>query len=97
MDEQSDIPPRDSAVIQLFKDRDGMPTLVALPDGVILTVHNIGWGYDIGDSYAHVSTNVSPTVEGSSFDILFTDEIARMTDPAGQVLYENPSALRRAP
>ena len=96
MAEQVDISPRDSEVIDLFRDRDGMPTLVSLADGLVFTVHNVGWGYDTGDPYAHVSTNISPTVKGSSFDFFFTDEIARMTDPAGQMLYENPSASRRA-
>jgi len=27
---------------------------------------NIAWGYDVGDEYSHVTSNVSPAVKGSA-------------------------------
>jgi hypothetical protein len=96
MADQSHQPsPADVAVIEIFRQRDGLATLATLADGSLFTVRNIGWGYDIGDPWAHVFTNVSPTVDGASFDFFFTDEISLLADPTGGVLYENPSASRR--
>jgi hypothetical protein len=55
-------------------------------------VYNIAWGYDFGDPYAHLSTDVSPGQEGRSFDFFSTHKITRVTDPlSGQVLLETSS------
>jgi hypothetical protein len=94
-DQPDQPPPADEVVIDIFRHRDGLATLATMADGTLFTVYNIGWGYDFGDAWAHLYTNVSPTVEGSSFDFFFTDEISQLTDPPGGVLYENPSASRR--
>jgi hypothetical protein len=46
-------------------------------------VRNIAWGYDIGDEFAHVTTNVSPAVEGASIDFFFTSEVRAVIDEDG--------------
>lgn len=73
--------PADDEVINLLVERDGIATTVALRNGLGLTVHNIAWGYDIGDEYAHVTSNISPDVEGASVDFFFTNEIESISDP----------------
>jgi hypothetical protein len=83
------VEPVDDDLIQLFRSRDGTRTDVTLKDGRIFAVFDIAWGYDFDDPYAHISTNVSPDVEGQSFDFFFTREIAVVTDPEDEgVLYE---------
>jgi hypothetical protein len=52
-------------------------------------VFNIAWGEDIGDDYEHITSNISPSLEGASVDLFSTDEIARIIDPVrGDVLWE---------
>jgi hypothetical protein len=74
--------PANIEVITLLSSRDGIPTLVALNNGSNCTVHNIAWGYDIGDEHAHVTTNVSPKIDGASIDFFFTSDIQSITDPS---------------
>ncbi|MFI9240591.1 hypothetical protein [Streptomyces sp. NPDC053079] len=82
-------PPKDDAILQLLQDRDGVATEVVLRDGMKLTVFNIAWGYDLGDEYAHVTTNISPDVDGGAIDFFFTTTVAAVVDPAtGTVLLE---------
>jgi len=52
----------DAELIALFQRQDGMRTEVVLGDGRRLSVWNIAWGYDMGDEYAHITTNCSPPV-----------------------------------
>lgn len=73
--------PADIEIINLLVDRDGIPTLVTLKGGRGLTVHNIAWGYDDGDEYAHVTTNISPSLDGASIDYFLTNDIEAVTDP----------------
>ena len=73
--------PADVEVINLLVERDGIPTLVTLKNGLQLTVHNIAWGHDIGDEFAHVTTNISPAVDGASIDTFFTNDIESISDP----------------
>ncbi|MFD0149438.1 hypothetical protein ACWGQ4_00230 [Streptomyces sp. NPDC055721] len=83
--------PRDEATLQLLQDRDGLPSEVLLRDGVTLTVFNIAWGYDLGDEYAHVTSNISPAVEGATVDLFFTSSVVAILDPtSGAVLLEVP-------
>jgi len=74
--------PADSEVVELLASRDGIPTLVTLNSGSQCTVHIIAWGYDVGDEYAHVTTNISPKIEGASIDLFFTSDIQSITDLA---------------
>jgi hypothetical protein len=57
--------PRDEALLAMFLERNGSPSRVVPREGTILTVFNIAWGYDVGDEYSHVTSNVSPAVKGS--------------------------------
>lgn len=74
-------PPRDDAIIRLLRDRDGVASEVVLHDGTELTVFNIAWGYDMGDEYAHVTTNISPDVDGASIDVFSTESVEKIVDP----------------
>ena len=81
--------PADKDLIELLTTRDGQPTFVKLRDGRRLSVINIAWGYDMGDEYAHVTTNVSPSVDGEAVDFFFTNEVVAVLD-------ESDRTLRRA-
>lgn len=86
----------DARIIQLLADRAGTPTRAHLVDGQVLEVHSVGWVYDQGDPFAHVSTNVSPSAGDTRsfpFDFFFTDSVALVSDPAnGAVLFRPESA-----
>jgi RNAse (barnase) inhibitor barstar len=81
----------DKHIIDLLKDRDGLVTLVKMKSGVTYRVHNIAWGYDMDDSYAHVTSNISPSLPETQVDFFFTREIDVMTNEVG----ENLSAKAR--
>ncbi|WP_052664452.1 hypothetical protein [Nitriliruptor alkaliphilus] len=58
------------------------------PDIVQPPVVNIAWGYDIGDTHAHVTTNCSPAIEGEPMDVFFTHDVRGVVDPDdGQPLW----------
>jgi hypothetical protein len=81
-------PAADGRLIDLLRRRDGQRTLVELQDGRHLRVTNIAWGYDMGDEYAHVTTNASPQIEGEPMELFSTKEVRRVLDPEGhQVLW----------
>jgi hypothetical protein len=82
-------PPRDEALLALLQERDGRPSEVALRDGRRLMIFNIAWGYDIGDEFSHVTTNVSPDVGGAEIDFFSTEDVASVVDPeTGVVLFQ---------
>lgn len=68
-------------IIEILKNRCGEWTDVFLTNGKVLKVFNIAWGYDLGDTYAHVTTNISPPSEGIT-DINFfkVNEVLRLED-----------------
>jgi hypothetical protein len=72
----------DEAILRLLRQRDGRLTKVVLGDGRTLAVFNIAWGHDVGDSFAHVTTNISPSVEGADIDVFTTDSVVAIIDPA---------------
>ena len=79
---------QDEDLLECLGRRGGRETVVVLRDGRRLTVYDIAWGYDMGDSRAHVTTNVSPGVEGVSVDFFSTSEVAFVIDPSSnQVIY----------
>ena len=78
-----DAGPLDEDLIGLLCGRDGQETEAELQDGRRCRVLNIAWGYDAGDDYAHVTTNISPSVHGFDVDFFFTNEILRLRDPVG--------------
>lgn len=78
----------DSELIAVFQRRDGMRTEVTLANGQRLSVWNIAWGYDIGDEYAHVTTNCSPFVGKEPLDFFYTDEVTEVREVGtGGVLF----------
>ncbi len=70
----------DKVIINVFKERDGIETSVELRNGKIYHVWNIAWGYDLGDSYAHITTNISPAIESAPIDFFNSSEILRIID-----------------
>jgi hypothetical protein len=90
------IDPADDSLISILRARDGVLTEVLLSDGQRLRVMNIAWGYDDGDEWAHVTTNISPKIEEESIDFFFTSVVALVMDPAtGSVLFR-PTGLASA-
>lgn len=43
-------------------------------------------GYDEGDGFAHITTNISPSVAGANVDFFYTSDIVLVRDPSGTVL-----------
>lgn len=77
-------------MIDLLVARNGVRTLVAVEEGDTFTVVNIAWGYDLGDEYAHVTTNASPFVDDLPIDVFSTDRVTQVRDEAtGEVLYSH--------
>ena len=80
--------PRDAAIVALLQARDGVLTEVELSDGRRSRVWNIAWGYDAGDSWAHVTTNVSPDGKGEAADFFFTYEVTAIrSSESGALLW----------
>ena len=81
--------PADQDIIDLLVSRDAVPTVVRLKDGRSLAVMNIAWGYDRGEAYAHVTTNMSPGISALEAELFFTSEVATILDPSnGNVLWQ---------
>ena len=77
----------DTELIELLQRRDGLLTTVRLKDGSNHVVKDIAWGYDCGDQYAHITTNVSPGGEGLPIDFFYSDAIASFVDTAsGEII-----------
>jgi len=74
--------PVDSELIALLAGRDGQRTTIELRDGRQVFVFNIAWGSDMGDEYTHVTTNVSPSIQGERIDFFFTNEVDAVKDEA---------------
>jgi len=71
---------KDKKIIEYLKSRDGKETLLKLSDGSVLKIWNVTWGYDLGDEYAHITTNISPKVPNSKNDFFYTNEIDEILD-----------------
>jgi hypothetical protein len=70
-------------IVPLLQSRDGEETLVILSQDRRLIVFDIAWGEDLGDDFEHITTNISPGVEGAVIDLFFTDEVVSIVDPKG--------------
>jgi hypothetical protein len=80
----------DLRVLAVLQERDGVETLVDLEDGSRRMVWDIAWGYDMGDEYSHVTTNISPGAPGRPVDSFFTNEVVALVDPvSGSALLRN--------
>jgi hypothetical protein len=69
---------KDQHIIDLFKKRDGIKTMVELNDGKRISVWNIAWGYDMGDEFAHITSNISPNVENATIDFFYSRDIKKL-------------------
>ncbi|MEV6601986.1 hypothetical protein AB0M36_34805 [Actinoplanes sp. NPDC051346] len=73
-------PALDKDLVKLLHDRGGVETVVMLQDGRRLVVFDIAWGYDLGDQWAHVTTNISPGREGAAVNLFWTNEVVSVID-----------------
>lgn len=71
----------DARIIGLLRRRDGMCSEVLLDGERRITVWNIAWGYDLGDEYAHVTSNCSPFVGNEPSDFFSTSEVVQIREP----------------
>jgi hypothetical protein len=71
----------DLAVLEVLQSRDGIATFVQLADNSRLRVYDIAWGYDSADTHSHVTSNISPGVEGTAVDFFTTDRVVSLVDP----------------
>lgn len=79
--------PADTKLIEILQQRDGLLTTVRLRDGTQHVVRDIAWGYDLGDEYAHITTNVSPGDDGLTIDFFYSDSVIGLIDTAtGEVI-----------
>ena len=69
---------KDKSIIDIFQSRNGLETKVELKSGKQISIWNIAWGYDIGDEFAHITTNISPNIENATIDFFFTNEISKI-------------------
>jgi len=72
--------PRDADLIALFVSRDGSRLVVKVDGGSSYEVFNIAWGYDMGDDHAHVTSNISPDVDGFPIDVFSTESVIEILD-----------------
>ncbi|MCK9480133.1 MAG: hypothetical protein M0R38_00020 [Bacteroidia bacterium] len=80
---------KDKHIIEIFKTTDQIEKLVYLDNNSVLTVWNIAWGYDIGDEFAHITTNISPEIKDFNIDFFYTNEIQKIEDRTNRkTLYE---------
>lgn len=80
---------RDQQIIEIFKSTDQLEKAVYLDNNSILIVFNIAWGYDNGDEFAHITTNISPEIRNSEIDYFYTNEIQKIEDRTnGKTLYD---------
>ena len=50
-------------------------TIVKLKNGQSVRVFNVAYGYDLGDEFAHITTNISPSIDAEAIDFFYTNEI----------------------
>jgi len=52
-------------------------------------VFNVAWGQDFEDPEYHITSNISPDIDGASMDFFFTNHVVALVDPAtGTILYD---------
>lgn len=89
--------PWDLQVLAVLRSRDGTETFVDLSDGSRLSVLDIAWGYDLGDEYAHVTTNCSPGAAGWALEFFYTSQVISLVDPRTLTpLLDHPSVSYEA-
>ncbi len=79
-------PQQGEKILNILKERNQKISLVTLNDGKVLKVFNITWDRDIGDEYDHITTNISPGIEGEQFDFFFTKDVKEIETPENEKL-----------
>jgi hypothetical protein len=74
----------DKPIIECFRSLDNRKSIVKLEDGKSFVVWNIVYGYDMGEDFAYITTNINPTIAGTSIDGFCTNEIAEIINPENQ-------------
>jgi hypothetical protein len=82
-------PEAGKTIIEILKHRCNEWTRVVLQSGQELKVFNIAWGYDLGDDYAHITTNISPPNEEIiNSDFFKVDEVIKLEDEeSGRIIW----------
>lgn len=76
-------------IVKILEKRSGVSTIVMLDDGRELYVEDITWGFDMGDDFAHITTNISPLQVGVIPDFFFANEVTKLIDPdTGESIYD---------
>ncbi|QIL90515.1 hypothetical protein GNX18_12670 [Microbulbifer sp. SH-1] len=79
-------------IVKMLEKRCGQLTLVHLENGELLNVNDIAWGYDMGDDFAHITTNISPPQEGVEVNFFYVNEVSKLLDPGtGKTIHEPES------
>jgi len=82
-------------IVEILERRTGIETTVEMATGEAYAVFNIAWGRDMGAAWEHVTTNISPEVEGASLDFFMTDDVVRLEDPrTGETLWKKDSGAQ---
>jgi hypothetical protein len=77
----------DAQIIAILNERDGLKTHVLLTSGEFYSVHNIVYGYDIGDPYAHITANIGPSIAGESVHFFHTYAVLKLTTENDEELF----------
>jgi hypothetical protein len=60
-------------------------------DGTAVEVWNVAWGYDLGNDFAHVTSNISPEQPGCPIDFFYTHQVQKVVDAeSGREIIEFP-------
>ena len=82
--------------LDILVHRCGEWSRVLLSSGRICIIHDVAWGYDVGDEVAHITTNISPP--NVEYDVEFfyevdsfrADEIEKIEDvETGAVFFDS--------
>ena len=77
------------AIVKILEKRCGQLTVAHLANGKVLKVKDIVWGYDMGDDFAHITTNISPPQDEAEVDFFYVNEVSKLLDPeTGKIIYE---------
>jgi hypothetical protein len=77
-------------IVKILEKRCGLPTTIYLKNGETLNVFDIAWGYDLGDDFAHITTNISPPKEGVEVSFFYVNQVSKLIDAeTGLLIYES--------
>ena len=65
----------DFIITQLAELQRGRPAMVVLKTGQRCLVYDVAWGRDRGETYHHLTTNISPGRDRAEVDFFTTDQI----------------------